>query len=110
MELEVGDIVRIKTKEEINNVRKTEITWDSNNMDRFCGTIAIISEFPLWGAGVKVVSIDEAYKDITDYTFSPMWIEKTSITSIHRDIKNYCEKQCLIFGCDKDCILKKYKI
>lgn len=47
MELEVGDIVRIKTKEEINNVRKTEITWDSNNMDRFCGTIAIISEFPL---------------------------------------------------------------
>ena len=65
-----------------------------------------ISEFTLWGAGIKVVSIDEVYKDINDYTFSPMWIEKTSITSIHRDIKDYCEKQCLIFGCDKDCILR----
>ena len=112
MELEIGDIVRIKTKEEINNVGNTEITWDSDNMDRFCGTIAIITEFPLWEAGgtVVLVSIDEAYKDIIDYTFSPMWIEKTSITSIHRDIKDYCEKQYLIFGCDKDCILRKYKI
>lgn len=106
--MKIGDIVRIKNKEEIAKIK--EITWNSDNMDRFCGTIAIISGFTLWGAGIKVVSIDEVYKDINDYTFSPMWIEKTSITSIHRDIKDYCEKQCLIFGCDKDCILRKYKI
>ena len=35
--MEIEDIVRIKNKEEIAKIE--EIAWDSDNMDRFCGTI-----------------------------------------------------------------------